>query len=368
VKIVDIRLLDFSLTPRITTSPPAGLSLGRPVTIVTAISDKGGIGLGEIAPLKGFSTEDLVGARSQALRVAAHLVGTELPRDFPSLKTWINGLADEFPDLPPSAIFGLETSMADLASRAAGLPLSVWLNRDAAASVPVNAIISSRGGMLAEEIRGKLEMGYRTFKLKVGRGSRTEDMNRTAAVRDIAGEGASIRLDANRSWQFDQAVANLRELGRCGIEYVEEPLHEGSLCRLSDLHEETGVETALDESLRSADMNEIESLIRTPGVGAVIIKPSSAGGLARALEIARIARDNGRKPVISSMFESGVGVAACLHVAAALGTPIPPCGLSTLEFLSDTLIREELPVLDGRMEIPGVPGLGITLKEDSLPW
>ena len=56
---------------------------------------------------------------------------------------------------------------------------------------------------------------------------------------------------------------------------------------------------------------------------ALVLKPSVLGGFEPCAAAAAAARNRGVAAVVSAAFESGVGVAACAHLAAALAPPPP---------------------------------------------
>lgn len=90
---------------------------------------------------------------------------------------------------------------------------------------------------------------------------------------------------------------------------------------------------ALDESVDedlSSSSEGIETLL-SDGVVAVVIKPSRVGGLERAAAIAEWAHSRGRVAVISSAFETSIGLYSYAHLAAYVDhrrfqtiTTIPP--------------------------------------------
>jgi len=93
-------------------------------------------------------------------------------------------------------------------------------------------------------------------------------------------------------------------------------------------------------------------------------------------EIAQLAAERGVPVVISTLFETGVGVAVALATAAALpgvalpGRAEPPDhGLATADLLVHDLLLAPLLVADGRMRAPGGPGtggLGIALDDRAV--
>jgi O-succinylbenzoate synthase len=329
--------------------------------IITALSNNGFTGIGDIAPLEGFSRESIEQARIQALSLSEKLRGITVPVDLPSLEELMVSHSNST-DPIPSVLFGFESAIADLASKHAGLPLARWLNRDAVLDVPVNALLTGGPEDIRDEANGKQVFGYNAYKIKVGRGSIDNDRSRIRISRDQLGDKVMIRLDANQAWNFDKATEALDRFSAHKIEFVEEPLQAHLFSRIPELYDICGVDIALDETASQKDW--IESLFKIKGVHTLIIKPSVVGGIAKSLALSRRVDELGKRFVFTSLFESGVGLTACLHIAAATGKEIPPCGLDTIGYLEDSLIKEELPVLGGVIEVPRLPGLGVTLKQD----
>jgi L-alanine-DL-glutamate epimerase-like enolase superfamily enzyme len=92
-------------------------------------------------------------------------------------------------------------------------------------------------------------------------------------------------------------------------------------------------------------------------------------------EIASLAADLDVPVVVSSMFETGVGLAVALASAAVLpDVPGWPAierdhGLATSDLLEDDLVSAPFEVRDGRMRAPfgpGCGGLGVTVDEAAL--
>ena len=66
---------------------------------------------------------------------------------------------------------------------------------------------------LAQEARQIAEAGFATFKLKVAAGKPEEDLARLRALREGAGRDARLRIDGNRGWNLEQALAVLTAPG-----------------------------------------------------------------------------------------------------------------------------------------------------------
>lgn len=166
-------------------------------------------------------------------------------------------------------------------------------------------------------------------KLKVGFTGLVEDdiqMVRAIAASFRASRGL-LRLDANQSWSQGDFVlfCNRTEEDWDVIEYVEEPF---AVTNASDFvrfcHGFYGQSSScgkprlgLDESLSQFSLEDARAAIAAPGVAAVVLKPAVHGDLAIVTGIAKYARRLGIKIVLSSVFESGVGLAWVTAIAAA---------------------------------------------------
>jgi len=323
---------------------------------VIAESEDGTQGAGEIAPLEYFSDESLEAAEAAAKALVRRLNNTDLPSDTSRLASFLEECVDG--GLPPSVIFGFETAVSDAISRSRGISLAQHIDPGFTRQVPVNAVISGQ----TDSIDRHNLAGFTAVKIKVGAASVDDDVTRIHAAREALGDGGSIRIDANRAWDFESAVSALSKMRDLGIEYVEEPLQESDLSRLDELFSRCEVPIALDETVR--DRKLFERLIKSDAVTTVVLKPTILGGIARSREIFDHAHKLGKKAVVTSTLETGIGIAACLHLAASLGDRVLPCGLDTLRFLTDSLIEEPLIISEGRMEIPEAPGLGVTLRPE----
>jgi muconate cycloisomerase len=87
------------------------------------------------------------------------------------------------------------------------------------------------------------------------------------------------------------------------------------------------------------------------------------GGLRAGRAIIELASANGLRTVVTSTIDSGIGVAAALHLAATLPPDSPACGLATRDLLTADLLVEPLKVVDGEMLLPDGAGLGVNIDE-----
>jgi O-succinylbenzoate synthase len=74
------------------------------------------------------------------------------------------------------------------------------------------------------------------------------------------------------------------------------------------------------------------------------------GGIRNALKLICDARNNGLRSVISSSFESGIGIHALAHIAAGGGKDVT-AGIDTLKYLKKDLLKKPLEFKDGKIDV-----------------
>lgn len=285
--------------------------------------EDGRTGLGEVAPLPGVESDAALAA------------------------------ALERPDYRAAA-FGL--AELDLEGQRAGCPVARLLGESPRASVAVNALcLASGASEAAEEAAAAVADGFGTLKLKVGALAAARDIERVAAIRARVGAAPRLRLDANGAWDEATALAVLRAVERHGIEYVEDPVAWDP----GALRGRTGIAVARDAASAEAAWRAV----RERSADFLVLKPMQLGGVRAAREIARAALDAGIGVVVTSSFDTAVGVAGALHLAASLPGPERAHGLATAELLGDAPLEGLGPPREGRMRLPGEPGLGVRRKE-----
>jgi O-succinylbenzoate synthase len=235
--------------------------------------------------------------------------------------------------------------------------------------VPVNVTVPAVGPERAHAIVAG--SGCATAKVKVADAadggpvaSLPADIARVAAVRDALGPAGRIRVDANGAWDVQAAERALRELGRFGLEYAEQPCPD--LDSLAELRKRVDVPLAADESIRRA---ADPLAVRAAGAAdIVVLKAQPLGGVRAAL---RVAEACGLPVVVSSAIESSPGLAAGVALAAALPELPYACGLATMSLLTGDVTGEPLIPEAGALPVrrPAVdPERLAAYEADPEPW
>ena len=278
--------------------------------ILLALEDEGGhLGVGEAAPLPGYSRDTLEEAQA-SLRA---LLGSELPvpADAPEAATCRTALADASARLTsPAARSALEAALLDLWARRRGVPAwQLLASSPAAERVAVSTWLPDGVEAAVKAARAARARGVRSFKVKLDAWESLDDgVGALVALREALGRDVTLRADANRSATLAALEPHLATLCALGLEWLEEPTAE-------PLTKSLGVPIALDESLAAS---ELPALATLPDVAALVLKPTALGGLARCLELAALAAAQGRAAVASHTLEGPVGFMTAATLALAV--------------------------------------------------
>jgi O-succinylbenzoate synthase len=313
--------------------------------LLRLLGDDGSEGWGETAPLPSFSVEDLNEATAQLRRLAASMMDREASDD------WIDPygeFARELDRTVPSVRFGFELALWNLYGAFSGKTLPELVTPSPRAVVPVNGLLSGAPVEVLEEARSMRDAGYLSVKLKVGARAVADDAALVCALGEGLGTNISLRLDANRAWGYEDAAEFVRRATGVRFEYVEEPLADPA--QLPRLVREFEVPVALDESLVGVEPEALEDYRYAR---ALVLKPTLLGGISRTLRVAERALRLGVTPVVSSAYESGVGSAALIALAAGIGDRPVPAGLDTYRMLAEDVLVTPL----------GLPAASVDIRE-----
>ena len=275
--------------------------------IVTLTDESGRMGHGEIAPLPGLHRESLEQARAQVDVISRSHVPLAKQQ---GRETWY-----------PSVRLGLGMARMQLQwGRYLGPGMRIKLN----------ALVLAHDGAFIDQALALADQGYHSIKVKVGRQDLNRDIELVVTLRDRLNSKTRLRLDANRAWTLDQAIQFATEVGKRGIQYIEEPLIDMQELKTFCTH--TRFPVALDETLMEVTP---ETLPRTKGIVALVIKPAVIGSLVTVSEYIGTAGYRGWDSVLSSVFESEVALHFYGRLACEHGLENTPQGLDTWRWFKD---------------------------------
>lgn len=254
----------------------------------------------------------------------------------------------------------LEMAVLDAELRAGGTALATYLGatrESVEAGVAVGFTTSV--AELLELVDGYVEDGYRRVKLKIGPGW---DVEPVAEVRRRFGNDLMLLVDANRSYQLSDA-AHLAGLDAFDLALIEQPLAADALLAHAELARRLHTPICLDESITSAAV--AADAIALGATAVVNIKAPRVGGLLEARRVHEVCQHLGIPVWCGGMLDTGIGRAANVALAALPNFTVPG-DLSASERYFATDLTEPFVLVDGRLQVPTGPGLGVTVRADVL--
>jgi L-alanine-DL-glutamate epimerase-like enolase superfamily enzyme len=156
-----------------------------------------------------------------------------------------------------------------------------------------------------EKVAGR----FKRLKLKLGAGD-GRDVDRVRAVHAAAG-GTPLQVDVNEGWSLDEALTALPLLAELGVEYCEQPLPAGDPGG-PQLKAASPIPIYVDEDCHTlADVAACAE--RAHGIN---VKLAKSGGIREAIRMVHAARALGLGCMLGCMVESGLGIAAGVHVSS----------------------------------------------------
>lgn len=209
------------------------------------------------------------------------------------------------------------------------------------------------------EVRGYLEKGYESVKIKVGGLPLVEDLTRIEAVLEIVGDGQHLAVDANGRLDEQAAVDYARALRPYGLRWYEEPGDPLDYALTKDVTEAYDGALATGENLFSTQ--DVRNLVRygglRPGLDILQMDAGLSYGLteyARMLEVIERAGIERRYA-----FPHG-GHLINLHIAAGLG--LGGCESYPGVFAPFGGYSPGCTIDSGRIQASDDPGFGLEAK------
>ncbi|OBI97784.1 enolase C-terminal domain-like protein [Mycobacterium asiaticum] len=255
------------------------------------------------------------------------------------------------------ALSAVDVALWDLKARLRDEPLSTLLGQSRA-TVPIygsGGFTTLNEAELGEQVAAWLAAGCTAMKIKIGQdwgANGRRDLERVRQLRDLAGDGVALMVDANGGYSVGQARRVGAALDELGVVWFEEPVSSDDLDGLSVLRRTLNCDIAAGEYV--SDLYEARLL--TPSVDCLQLDATRCGGFTGWLAAAAIAA--------SRNLQVSAHCAPALHASVAAAIP----NLRHVEYFVDHVRLEPL-LFDGVPEavsgtlIPNTtrPGHGLTV-------
>lgn len=264
-----------------------------------------------------------------------------------------------------SAKSAIEMAMFDVAGKSAGRALIELLGGARRQRIAVLWLLGNGDAEAdIEDGRRRMQLGFKSFKIKVGINPVAPDADRTCRIRDALGDMVMLSADANQAWTVAQALDFVDRARDARLDFLEQPVHGADLAGMARIAAATETPLGADEGLHGiADIERHHAAGAARGGSLKLIK---FGGLARTREAAETSATLGMKVNLAGKIaETSVATAAILHLASAV--PAIDWGLSlTNQYLAADVVAAPIEIVDGHASLPTSPGLGIEIDEDAV--
>lgn len=282
------------------------------------------------------------------------------------------------------AMGAIDMALWDICGKALDKPIHQLLGGAVKSHITPYASLLPSGSTLADYCQGLVaaavqakERGFLAGKMEVcikgpyaHHGLQESDdavVELVAACRAAVGPDFVMMVDVAYCWSSPQAALQVAErLEPYDVFFLETPIDIDDLEGYAWLASNSPIRIAAGEwqnthweFLDLADRGHLDVL--QPDVGRV-------GGFTEIQKVTRIAADRDRL-IVPHCWKSGIGIAATAHYAAATACCpyiefLPPAICDSA--LRKELVIDELQMVDGKLQLPEKPGLGIELNQDAL--
>jgi L-rhamnonate dehydratase len=265
------------------------------------------------------------------------------------------------------AMSGVDMALWDILGKATGKPVHKLLGGSyrKQARAYASVLMPETPAEAERSARSYAAQGFTAMKFGWGPLGRDEglDVELIAAARSGAGDQADLMIDIGQRYTVKRAIRTSRRLEKFRLHWMEEPLPPDDFDGYRRLTAAVPIDIAAGEA--ESGRLAFKRLIEECHVDVLQPDISRAGGLTESRKIATLARDANIR-LVPHAFKTGILLAACLHLIAAL----PDTEL--LEFnlaespLCKELLAEPFRAVDGYVSVPCKPGLGLEVNPDVI--
>ncbi|MGE0801782.1 MAG: mandelate racemase/muconate lactonizing enzyme family protein [Lautropia sp.] len=267
------------------------------------------------------------------------------------------------------AIAGIDIALWDLTGQRTGLSVARLLGgvgrpRVAAYASSINWLDDET---VQAEVAAARAAGFRQIKVKLG-APVAAAIARARLVRELAGDGTVLGVDANWAYDVDDALAVGRALADLGYDFFEEPIRPEDRDGYRRLARALPIRLAAGES----DYTAGDALVSLADRSVGMIQPdvARAGGITETWRIAELAAAHRVRYAPHVGWSGALCAAASLQLAAAAEAfwsfECMVCQNPLRQALTTEPVGDARLLADGMVPVPDGPGLGVTIDRHAL--
>jgi len=190
---------------------------------------------------------------------------------------------------------------------------------------------------------------YKILKVKLGRDN---DKEMIQTIRSVTNK--PICADVNQGWKDKQmALDMIQWLATQGVVFIEQPMSKLAVDDIAWLTQHSPLPIIADEAVQT--VNDVAGASKI--YSGINIKLMKCGGMRNAWKMANLAKALGMKVMIGCMTET-----SCAISAAAQLSPLATWADLDGNLLISNDIYDGTKVVDGKIILSDLPGIGIKLK------
>ena len=331
--------------------------------IVRIKTDQGIEGIGETQAWRRQGSVDTLASLKCAIdqHLAPHAIG-QSPFTLPAI-------AHRFDEALYSSLYAkaaILDALYDLQGKLLGIPTHVLLGGKFRERIGACAVLMIKDDLEetldnATEFR---ERGFRSFTIKVGLDAATDLRNITAIRKRFP--NTILRVDANASMGFDEALVLLKKIEMFDIDAAEQMLALWDIDGMAELASRVIIPIMADECLSSD--HDLLRVIKARAATVIQTKVAKNGGIWNSRKLWTIAQAAGMRIYPGNHPSTSIATASVVQLAAAWPGPLldGPFAVRITGAFDGDLVTQPLRVENGEVIVPPGPGLGVTLDESAL--
>ncbi len=212
-----------------------------------------------------------------------------------------------------------------------------------------------------------LDAGIKGIKVRLGNDP-DRDLELIARTRQVIGDDCKLMADGYWTYTLREAIRLAQNMEPYNVNFYEEPIPQYMLGGLAELRAASPIRIAVGERVFS--LAGFRDVIHHRAADVLQPDPTVCGGILACMEVAALAKAHDLAVVPHVGGLTAVGVAAGLHLAAAIEPELLEYDPDPYQPLRDDLLVDPIfgmgRVENGHMAVPTGPGLGITIDESIL--
>ncbi|MFE4709936.1 mandelate racemase/muconate lactonizing enzyme family protein [Paenibacillus sp. NPDC056722] len=263
-----------------------------------------------------------------------------------------------------AALSSIDMALWDIKSKYAGLPLHRLLGgyTDKMPVYIAGGYYMDGEGIteLQREMLSYVELGARAVKMKIGRLTIREDVQRVRAVREAIGPDVTLMVDANASYRYFEAIQMAKRLEEFDLFWLEEPVAPDDYAGYEKIAAHTSITLAAGE--QEYTKYGFRDLIETGAVG--ILQPDARwmGGVTEFRKVAAMAEASGL--AISAHGDHQINLPLMASIPCGIWMEYYPAVFDPM--LASFYTEGAVLNADGCLQVPEVVGNGCTPDETRL--